>query len=396
MNAPTHQQLLAAALALLVLGCRDSEPLSPESSPGELGPTLAKVEGPAHIEGEIGPGANYEVDIPADWNGDLVLYAHGYRDPSTDVSEDPGAGAQLLRGGLLARGFGFGWTSYSENGFAVKDGAQRVHQLGGIFRSHFGKPNKTYVMGTSLGSLVALKLAERYPSQYAGALLRCGIIGGSKAASDYIGNLRTLFDYFFPGVLPGDAVNVPVGLSFNADVLPAALPAILSNLAAAMEMAGVDQLDLQWANVSELINGILTGLYFHTIATNDILERTHGHVSFDNMETAYSGSSDDVALNAGIDRFSATPDALKYLNHWYQPTGDLDIPVLTLHATRDPAAPMFHETAYAALVASAGNSNLLLQRSIDRFGHCGVTAAEALDAFVDLVDWVETGTKPGP
>lgn len=393
-----HRYLVSAAItAVVILGCGDSSPLSPGPKLGELGssPSL-EVQGPAHIDGEIGPGANYEVDIPADWNGDLVLYAHGYLDPSIDVSEEPNANGQLLRGDLLARGFGFGWTSFSENGFAVKDGAQRVHQLRGVFTSHFGVPNETYVIGTSMGGLIALELAERYPSQYAGALLRCGTISGNKPAVDYIWNIRALFDYFFPGVLPGDALTVPVGLSFNADVVPAALPAILSNLPAAMEMSGVDQLDLQWANVSELVNGILYGLFFHTIGTADLLDRTHGHVFFDNAETAYSGSSDDVALNAGIDRFSATPDALTYLDHWYQPTGDIDIPVLTLHATRDPVAPMFHETAYAARVASAGKSNLLLQRSVNRFGHCGVTIAETVDSFADLVDWVETGVKPIP
>ncbi len=128
----------------------------------------------------------------------------------------------------------------------------------------------------------------------------------------------------------------------------------------------------------------------------DLLDRTHGHGFFDNTGTAYSGSSDDAALNAGIDRFSATPDALGYLDHWYQPTGNIEIPVLTLHATRDPLAPMFHETAYAAMVASAGNSDLLLQRSIERFGHCGVKPNEVVDSFDDLVEWVETGVKPSP
>jgi pimeloyl-ACP methyl ester carboxylesterase len=232
-----HRDLVLVAItAVVILGCGDSSPLSPASQPGELGssPSL-KVEGPAHIDGEIGPGAHYEVDIPVDWNGDLVLYAHGYRDPLIDVSEETNAVEQLLRGDLLTRGFGFGWTSYSENGFAVRDGAQRVHQLRGVFTSRFGVPNKTYVIGTSMGGLIALELAERHPSQYAGALLRCGIISGNKPAVDYIWNIRALFDYFFPGVLPGDALTVPVGLSFNADVVPAAVPAILSNLPAARQ-----------------------------------------------------------------------------------------------------------------------------------------------------------------
>ena len=59
--------------------------------------------------------------------------------------------------------------------------------------------------------------------------------------------------------------------------------------------------------------------------------------------------------------------------------------------TLDPVVPLFHEQAYAAIVDAAGESDLLVQRMIDRYGHCTFSPAEQLTAFADLVNWVEKG-----
>jgi pimeloyl-ACP methyl ester carboxylesterase len=82
---------------------------------------------------------------------------------------------------------GFAFSSYSENGWAVKDGVQRTHQLLGIFTSKFGQPTRVYISGASMGGLIAIELAEKYP----------GVI-----AVDYPANVRVLFDLFYPHVLP--------------------------------------------------------------------------------------------------------------------------------------------------------------------------------------------------
>ena len=56
-----------------------------------------------HYEGHTGPGSLYEIDVPQDWNGALVLYAHGIVPADAPVmlpSADPVNAA--LRDGLLA------------------------------------------------------------------------------------------------------------------------------------------------------------------------------------------------------------------------------------------------------------------------------------------------------
>lgn len=47
-------------------------------------------------------------------------------------------------------------------------------------------------------------------------------------------------------------------------------------------------------------------------------------------------------------------------------------------------------------ITTAGNSNLLVQRTINRYGHGAFTVDEMLVAFLDLAEWVESEAKPSP
>jgi hypothetical protein len=68
-----------------------------------------------------------------------------------------------------------------------------------------------------------------------------------------------------------------------------------------------------------------------------------------------------------------------------------------LSTSRDPVVPGFHRTAYANLVAQAGQSDFLVQRTVNRYGHCPeLTPVEIAKALGDLVAWVELGVKPTP
>ena len=121
--------------------------MAPALPQGIEAPLLKKAAtGPAQVEGEIGPGARYELFLPEGWNGDLVLYAHGYRNPAAPIALPGGAFLDALRDNLLALGYGVAWSSFSENGYAVKDGVTRTRQLRGLFASNFGRPNSTYVI----------------------------------------------------------------------------------------------------------------------------------------------------------------------------------------------------------------------------------------------------------
>jgi pimeloyl-ACP methyl ester carboxylesterase len=354
---------------------------------------------PTIVEGTAGDGSSYGLAMPESWNGGLVVYAHGIVDPGLPVaipsSQD---GFTVLRGLLMDRGYAVAYSSFSENGYSLKSAMQRTHQLGGLFTATFARPTRTYLAGHSLGGLAVVALAEKYPTQYDGALPMCAPIGGGTAEIQYLGNARVAFDYFFPGVLPGGPFTVPPDTAFTpgSPVFTATYNALVGGLFAA------DRRTLQFANVAhlpyrsvpELIASAMSVVGFSIRFTSDVLDHSHGHIPYDNIGTVFSGSANDVALNLGIERFQGTPDAVNYFEKYFSPAGSVQIPMLTLHTRWDPVAPFDQERDYAQKVADAGGSTWLTQRSIISYGHCNINAAETMSGFDALVAWVNGGAKP--
>ena len=105
---------------------------------------------------------------------------------------------------------------------------------------------------------------------------------------------------------------------------------------------------------------------------------------------------DEQDLNDNIVRVTADPQARSPNGLSQVPVvqGDINIPVLTLHNLGDLFVPVLNEVEYASRVAQNGKSDLLVQRAIRGVQHCDFTAAEFSTAFLDLVNWVESGVKP--
>jgi pimeloyl-ACP methyl ester carboxylesterase len=352
------------------------------------------------VDGSTGPGSVYRLVRPSNWNGILVLYAHGYVTKGEPVAIP--ADAQLVISLLVPQGFAVAVSSFSENGWVIKDGTQRTHQLLGLFTSKFGQPARVYVGGASMGGLIAINLVETWPKDFAGVLPACAVAGGVARQYDYVLNVRVLFDLFYPGVLPGTAIDVPSGLDLTQDIVNPAIGAMTANPAGAFAIASITQTPVPFANSSELAQSIVTALGEAALYP-EILALTHGHSYFDNTATQYTGALPAVTLaliNANVQRFSGAVDAQHALAHNYTPTGDLRMPALTLSTFRDPVIPGFHRTIYGQEVAAMGDADLLVQRSVPGtaggYGHCTFTPQELTQAFSDLVAWGEFGLKPTP
>ena len=101
-----------------------------------------------------------------------------------------------------------------------------------------------------------------------------------------------------------------------------------------------------------------------------------------------------AASNQKVERYDITPAAQNYLDQTYVPTGNLQIPVVSVHNFWDPLVPYFHEPALAQAVASAGATSMLLQRGIPNYGHCNFSTPVVVSSFQTLTNWVSTGIKP--
>jgi pimeloyl-ACP methyl ester carboxylesterase len=392
---------LAAASLTLFTACSDS-PAAPTKS---LASARARSDAAPfvwadHVEGTTGPGSQYALYKPVNWNGDVIYFAHGIVDPQLPVALPTGDDAGAIRDGLGAKGFAIAYSSFSENGYDFADGLRRTHQLRGLFTSQYGAPRRSFLLGQSLGSQIVQALAEQYPDQYDGAVALCGVLGGTRKQIDYIGNVRTEFDLFYPNWLPGTSTdNIPV-VPGPADVQNAALLALSSDGFAGLgKIAAIDQTHLAGINAQQLTQSLITALVYHARGLNDFVDRSHGHFLFDNSNTIYTSPVPGLAglVNAGIARYSATPDANAWLDNNYEPSGTLRIPMLTLHNFQDPVVPFDAETAYGNKVATAGFSANLVQRRVQNaYGHCTFGAPTTVQTVQDLVNWVTTGTPAAP
>jgi pimeloyl-ACP methyl ester carboxylesterase len=420
---------LLAGISLAAISCTDRSPVSPSLDVGARTATVTiPTSGPwaRIVEGETGPSSLYALHIPVQWNGDAIYYAHGIRPPQAPITLDDQDNFFEVRDALGALGYAFAYSSFSENGLAVKDGAQRTHQLRGLLGSELkGKPNRNYLAGYSLGALVALELGERYPGQYDGVLAMCGMIGGTPLELQYVGDVRALFDAYYPGVLPGNVISVPSTPPTIAEVQALVIRAITPSAAdpqATLKMfaiASTAQTPLAYAPIGSLgdpsspafqslVQSLITAVYYQLLGTPDVVDRTHGHSPYDNRTTIYTMGTPAVpvpalipliqgmiaASNQGVMRYDITPDAQNYLEKYYVPTGGLKIPVVSVHNFWDPLVPFFHEPAFAKITASAGASGMLLQRGVPNYGHCNFSTPLVMSSFQTLADWVTTGVKP--
>ncbi|HSQ29143.1 MAG TPA: hypothetical protein VLN49_04795 [Gemmatimonadaceae bacterium] len=398
--------LIATVVALTCLGaCADNSPLGPKRQPlaaASHAIAASAVTWADQITGVTADGAEYAIFVPDGWNGDAVFYAHGIIPPLAPVTF-PGSGdwddAQAIRDGLGQLGFAVAYSTFNENGYAIRNGIQRTHELRGTFISKIGRPRRSFLIGHSLGAQVSQALAETHPDQYSGVLAMCGLLGGTRLETDYVAHVRTLFDLFYPGVLPGSTMVMPVVFTDPlTQVAPPVLAAIGANPTGFIYIAADTNIQLAGNGPQEWGESLVYALGYQAMGVNDLLARTHGHILFDNTATIYNSALIPALngfVNASVSRYTATDDALAWLENNYEPSGNLLIPMITFHKTRDRLVPYRHETAYLAKVNAAGQTAHLLQRSQDSFGHCNLGVSDILSNFQDLVSWVNTGIKPG-
>lgn len=366
-----------------------------------LGPALAAPPVTAPLacdpDQQQASGAWYRICMPAivPWNGDLFVYAHGYVSPTEPVGipeDQMGLGGLSIDLIVNALGYGFVTTSYSTNGLAVVPAIEDLLDVVDIFAATKGAPDRVFLVGVSEGGLITALSVEQHSDVYDGGLAMCGPYGDFAYQVNYLGDFRAVFDYFFPGLMPGDPTDIPGWLMDTWDSYYAATirPEIedLANAGKVDQLLAVTGAAFDPADPATREETIERLLWYNVFATNDAIDRLGGQ-PFDNVDRAYSGSDDDAQLNLGVQRVGADAAALAEIEAHYQTSGQLSVPVVTLHTTGDYLVPYWHARRYRGKTLHADNLALHEHRTAEGYGHCTFTLVEALGAFLRLVEMVD-------
>ena len=369
-----------------------------------LAATVASSESVCDPDGVQDSGSIYRICMPppGEYNGDLMIWAHGFQDAGTpvEIPEDQLCLDDFCIPDLVnGLGFGFATNSYSKTGLAVRQGMADIIDLVDIYAAEKGQPTNVYLVGASEGGVITALLVEGRPDLFDAGIAACGPVGDFPYQINYFGDARVVFDYFFPGLIPGDPFDPPQDLVegwklyYELVVKPVVFqPANLDRL---NQLVAVARLPFDSSRYLETVEESLADVLRYSVVNFHDATQTLGGFPYDNQFRWYSGSNNDLVLNLAIPRVAADPAAVIEMETFYDTSGDLEAPLITLHTTRDQQVPFFHELLYLGKTIESG---AFLTRHVnltaDRYGHCEFTTAEVLLAVTLMLAYDANPVEP--
>ena len=378
------------------------------------------------IKGSLPDGATYLIEVPANWNGTLFLYSHGYVVPgSNNPAQDVGDPA--TRFFMLSSGYALAGSSYATTGWAIHEALPDQIAVLDVFKKMVGHPKRTIAWGHSLGGIITAGLIQRHPERFDAALPMCGVLSGGVAtwntALDAVFAFKTL-------LAPGTGlqlVNItnPVANLDLAEVVLAeaqATPQGRARIALAGALGDLPgwfaplspepaPTDFAGQETNQFLWDQQVDFPFAFAFRAELEFRAQGNVSWNTgvdyrRQLDRSIGRDQVRAlyaQAGLDldadlktlnetaRISAEPEAVHYLERNIIFDGEIHIPVLTLHTKGDGLVVVQNESAYKSVVDEAGNGEFLRRTFVARAGHCAFTPAETIAAVQKLISRLDTG-----
>ncbi|WP_329334298.1 S9 family peptidase [Streptomyces sp. NBC_01352] len=396
---------------------------------GPISPAARAADSTAHVEGTLPSGAAYLMDIPARWNGTVLLYSHGYR-PAGSPNPAQNAPDDATKSLLLNAGYALVGSSYATTGWAVTDAVPDQLATLDAFTGRFGPARETIAWGTSYGGLVTTAIAERHPQRINGSLSMCGLVQGGVAnwnsTLDPVFALRTLLapDSGIPLTgLGSQSEAAAAANTLSAAVTGAqststgrariALAAALHNIPGwnnpAQPRPAPTDWDTQEANQYQGIMGLI--LYPAFSWRQEAEGRVGGNMSWNTgvdytamlhrsplhkeVTELYSKAGlslrDDLTALNKAPRVKADRGAAEKMARTSSFTGRLTKPQLDIHTTGDGLIPVQAESALRRAVAAAGAAPLLRQSYVENAGHCTFSPGEQIAALHTLEDRIASG-----
>lgn len=360
-------------------------------------------------------GAGYLIEVPTNWNGTLVMYAHGYGGEGDKLN----VRAPSIRRHLIEKGYAWAASSYSANYYDVRAGVEDTNALALAFTRiaaengvSLEEPSKRYIIGHSMGGHISGAAVERETLatarnkvKYQAALPMCGVMGDTE-----------LFDYFAAyQVAAHHLAGIPVSEApfpdyavtrmQVQDALFTTFPTMTTPTGApikpiVMNLTGGARPVFDEGFANARLQAVVWDTFGGDGTINGILAKpvTDTRDIFYQLDADPAVSEAEQAFNAAIYRSVPAEDAnarrsdgLRFIPVI---NGEFDVPVLSLHTLGDMYVPFSMQQIYRKRAEAKGSGERLVQRAIRGIGHCEFTYAEQTQAFDALAAWEETGMKP--
>ncbi|WP_422650905.1 Alpha/beta hydrolase [Cupriavidus sp. H18C1] len=359
-------------------------------------------------------GSGYRIEVPKQWNGKLVMYAHGYAGTGAAL----GVTTPSIRRHLIEAGYAWAASSYSKNYYDVRAGVEDTNALALAFvqiaaqnRRPLAPPSRIYIVGHSMGGHIAAAAVDQETLdtannkvRYHGAVPMCGVLGDTE-----------LFDYFAAYQLAAQQYAGRPATAWPVNNWAEIAPAVRDALFTTFPSATTAQGDKVKAIVQNLTGGArpmfdqgFAGPVQNTVwgtfggdgTINGILNRNG--VSTANIVYQLDGdpalSAEETTLNETILRARADPEANRLRRdglRWIPKTNArINVPVVTLHTLGDMYVPFSMQQIYKRRADAQGTAQWLVQRAIRGVSHCDFTVAEQKAAFEAMVQWEQGGPRP--
>lgn len=373
---------------------------------------------PAPSSGELPSGARWAAEVPANWNGTLLLWSRGYSARAGDPELAPAAWKQAL----LDRGYALAASNYGASGWALAEAVPAQRSVVGAFTRAYGAPKRVIGWGQSMGGLVTTALAEERQPVISGGVTLCPSIGGA------VGMMNMALDgaFAFRTLVAPDSGIALVGVSddmANGRAVQAALDGAMrtpegrARVALAGVLAGIPgwtrrdhprPADGDYAaQADEIAASFVAGVF---LPRGDQERRAGGVFSWNTgvdyrrqlvrsgrsamVEALYRQAglslSDDLARLAAAQRIAAAPKAVAYMMAHYTPSARPAVPLLSVQAIGDGATSPSLQQAWLDAAPRRMTQGLWL----DAAGHCGMGVETALTALHQLEARLAKGGWP--
>jgi hypothetical protein len=343
-------------------------------------------------------GAFFKITVPTTWNGDLVIYNHGFDFNPPAANPDLGP----LAGLMLSEGYAIAASSYSNCCWTLFSTQQDLNRLVGIFTANFSAPNNVILHGFSLGGIITAQGIEKLGGvNVSGAFPGCGALAGGRSWDGAI-DLRLVYDNVCAGVtggtLPGGATGLPSPGFPSGGLSVAAIATAVNTCTGVLTPpafrtpAQTTRLNLIKSVTTLPESFIVTDMVFVTNGLSNLIfapDKLDGGQGVGNVGVTYN----DAGVDAGIQRVAYDPQAHNRLQKYFTPKGDVgNTKIVSMHTDGDGLVIVEQEQTYTDVVPAANLTTAIVDEAGNT--HCGFNSLELVAGWESLRGWIAGGPQP--